>query len=33
MQAATRDAFIGRGAAAKTAERNDKKPHDGKKGK
>src|SRR5271169_1720977 len=33
MQAATRDAFIGRGAAAKTTERNDKKPNDGKKGK
>ena len=32
MQAATRDAFIGPGA-AKTAERNDKKPNDGKKGK
>jgi polyhydroxyalkanoate synthesis repressor PhaR len=33
MQAATRDAFIGRGAATKTTELNDKKPNDGKKGK
>jgi len=33
MQAATRDAFMGAPAAAKTTERNDKKPHDGKKGK
>jgi polyhydroxyalkanoate synthesis repressor PhaR len=33
MQAATRDAFIGRGTAAKPAEQNDKKPNDGKKGK
>ena len=33
MQAATRDAFMGGAAAAKTSERNDKKPNDGKKGK
>lgn len=33
MQAATRDAFIGRGAATNTTELNDKKPNDGKKGK
>jgi hypothetical protein len=32
MQAATRDAFMG-GGGAKTTERNDKKPNDGKKGK